>query len=61
VETHLPQAYDDIVQRLVTAKWARELGHDELADESIDEALAIARSLSTGAAAELLHLAASAA
>jgi hypothetical protein len=56
VEPHTAHLYDAIVQRLVTAKWARQLGHDELADHSLDDALEIARRLSTGAASELLHL-----
>ena len=56
MEQHTPHLYDAIVQRLVTAKWARQLGHDELADQSIDDALEIARRLASGAADRLLHL-----
>jgi hypothetical protein len=53
---HTGQLYDDIVQRLVTAKWARELGHAELADLCIDEALQTARRLVSDAADAILHL-----
>jgi hypothetical protein len=50
------QLYDDIVQSLVTAIWARELGRHELADQNVIDALETARRLASGAVNELLHV-----
>jgi hypothetical protein len=55
-DPEIAQLYDDIVQSLVTAVWARELGRDQLADQNVVAALETARRLASGAVNELLHV-----